>query len=133
MVGALWQLHPRACLPPLWRELTWPLRVTGWGGGPVPVARRSAEVLLIPGLFSGDAVLGRLRGHLSAAGHGVHGTGMAINLDCSERAVTDLVNTVRRITDACGQRVALVGHSRGGLFARSVAQRAPDEISGVVS
>jgi pimeloyl-ACP methyl ester carboxylesterase len=63
----------------------------------------------------------------------VHSTGIAANVDCSERAVGRLVSAVRRIAEEQCEPVALVGHSRGGLFARAVAQRAPDSVSGVIT
>ena len=133
MRAALWHLRPRACLPPLWREITWPLRAVGTLATPKPDVRTGVPVLLIPGLFAGDAALARLGAELAAAGHRVHAAGIGVNVDCAERGVSRVVDAVRRVADESGEAVALVGHSRGGLFARAVAQRRPQEVAGVVT
>jgi|SRR5829696_4196097 len=135
LTGTLTALRPRACLPPLWRELPAVLSTTT--ARSVTQAPRSAgaggPVLLIPGWLSGDLTLARLEHHLRAAGHATARSGITCNVDCSEAAVTRLVARVAALADARGERVALVGHSRGGLFARVIAVRRPDLVGGVVT
>src|SRR5687768_18385818 len=69
---------------------------------------------------------------LAAAGHPVHLSGITWNADCAEAAVGRLLVRVAAIADEHGRRVALVGHSRGGLFARVIARRRPELVSGIV-
>lgn len=91
------------------------------------------DVLLIPGMFSGDASLGALAAALEADGHATGFTGMRVNVDCSELAVQRLEAHAERVVGAREAPVALVGHSRGGLFARALAVRRPDLVHTVVS
>src|SRR5262249_48382620 len=42
-------------------------------------------------------------------------------------------NTIDREYDRSGRRLAIVGHSRGGHYARSLAARYPDRISHIVT
>jgi triacylglycerol lipase len=101
-------------------------------GGPTqPPAEH--PVLLIPGFLCGDDSLGMVASALEEAGHPVHLSGIAWNADCSEAAVVRLLERVAAVADEHGRRVALVGHSRGGLFARVIARRRPELISGVVA
>jgi triacylglycerol lipase len=90
-------------------------------------------VLLVPGLFAGDASLAPLAGNLRSHGWVVHPSGIRNNVGCSATLVEQLVTRLEAIAAEHGARVALVGHSRGGLLARAAAQRRPDLVSGVVT
>jgi triacylglycerol lipase len=90
-------------------------------------------VLLIPGFLCGDGSLWTLAAALRDGGHPVHPSGIACNADCAEAAVVRLLERVATLAERHQRRVALVGHSRGGLFARVVAHRRPDLISGIVA
>lgn len=90
-------------------------------------------MLLIPGFLCGDDSLGMVACGLQEAGHPVHLSGIRWNADCAEAAVVRLLERVAAVADEHGRRVALVGHSRGGLFARAIARRRPDLVSGVVA
>ena len=56
---------------------------------------------------------------------------MTRNVDCSEAAVSRLTRRLETLAQAGGTRVAIVGHSRGGMLARVVARRRPDLVAGV--
>jgi triacylglycerol lipase len=90
-------------------------------------------VLLIPGFVCGDGSLGALAALLSASGHVPHLSGLTCNVDCAEASVNRLADRLLRLVERHGSRMALVGHSRGGLFARVLAYRRPDLVSGVVT
>lgn len=137
LVGAVLSLRPRACLPPIWRELRsvapW-LRESAGVLGPVELADDTGEpVILVPGLFAGDWSLGPLREALRATGRDPHPSRITCNVDCSEATARRLLDRVEAVSAERGRRVALVGHSRGGLLARVVAQRRPDLVSGVIT
>lgn len=90
-------------------------------------------VLLIPGFLAGDSSLSVMSGWLRRIGHEPHGAGIASNVDCSDRAVDRLERTLLRLHVRTGRKVALVGHSRGGHFAKALAARHPDGVRAVVS
>jgi pimeloyl-ACP methyl ester carboxylesterase len=91
-----------------------------------------APVMTIPGCLAGDASLAVMRSWLSRIGYAAYGAGMSFNVACSERAVSDLERRLLRIASRAGRKVALVGHSRGGHFAKALARRRQDYVSAVV-
>ncbi|MDP8944210.1 MAG: alpha/beta hydrolase, partial [Actinomycetota bacterium] len=90
-------------------------------------------VMLIAGLFRGDRSLEFLAAFLRSAGFDACTGGIDRNLDCSEAMVERLSRRLETIVERRQQPVALVGHSRGGLFARVLARRRPELVSGVVT
>ena len=131
-MGSLTAAHllPRPLLPPIWRELA----VVARAPLPAPPRRgRGGPVVLVPGFLAGDRSLRGAIDALRAAGHEPHTAGIRWNVACSETAVDRLTATVEALAERDGRRVALVGHSRGGLFARVVAQRRPELVSSVIT
>jgi triacylglycerol lipase len=92
-----------------------------------------APVLLIPGFMAGDPSLSVMRGWLDRMGYAGAPSGIRFNVDCSDRALDRLEERAQRLHDRTGRRVALVGHSRGGHFAKALASRRPDLCSLAVS
>lgn len=92
-----------------------------------------APVILIPGLFAGDGSLEILSSWLRRMGYDARGSGILANVDCSDRALDRLERRVARVRGETGREVALIGHSRGGHFAKALAHRRPDWISSVIS
>lgn len=90
-------------------------------------------VLVLPGFLAGDESLLALRGWLRVIGYRPYVCGFRFNVDCSDRALELCeFHAARAFTDT-GRRVALIGHSRGGHFARALAARRPDLVSHAVS
>jgi triacylglycerol lipase len=97
--------------------------------------RRSHDaqpVLLIPGFMAGDASLAVLRHWLQRRGHRVSMSGIRANVDCAERVVSRLQEQLRALARDSGARVFLIGQSRGGALARSLAVRDPEIVCGLV-
>jgi pimeloyl-ACP methyl ester carboxylesterase len=92
-----------------------------------------APVVLIPGFLAGDASLRVMRSWLRRMGYRAHACGIFANVDCSDRAVDALERRVDELSERYGRRVALVGHSRGGHFAKALSSRRPDLVSSAVS
>ena len=92
---------------------------------------RGQPVLLIPGFLAGD---GRWRSW--RAGCAAPATGPAApgwwNVDCSGAALTRLEERLERLVTA-GPARRVVGQSRGGGFAKVLARRRPDLVSGIVT
>lgn len=98
-----------------------------------PRRRHDAQpVMLIPGFMAGDASLTILRHWLRRRGHPVWMSGIRANVDCSERAVNRLEAHLDEFASEAGRRVVLVGQSRGGALARSLAVRNAQKVSGLV-
>ena len=85
-------------------------------------------VLLIPGFMAGDASLAVLRAWLVRRGHRVEMSGMLANVDCAGRAVERLEGRLADFAERCGRPVAMIGQSRGGALARSLAVRRPESV-----
>jgi triacylglycerol lipase len=108
-------------------------------GDPVYVAQSGVPrgdgrpVVLLPGFLAGDRTLAVMRGWLGRLGYVPAGCGFVANVDCSDRALERVEAHVNDLHRHHGRRVALVGHSRGGHFARAMAARAPDRVSHAIS
>src|SRR3954469_10320290 len=92
-----------------------------------------APVLLIPGFLAGDNSLSVMAGWLRRIGYKPRASGIRFNFDCSNRMLLSLETRLERAADAAGREVALIGHSRGGHFAKALANRRPDLVSRVIS
>jgi len=90
-------------------------------------------VLLMPGFLAGDNSLAVMGGWLERMGYDPQPSGMVFNVDCSDRALDRVDRRVEELQRRHGRRVALVGHSRGGHYARALAHRRPDRVSHAVS
>jgi pimeloyl-ACP methyl ester carboxylesterase len=124
--------------PPLWRESRAGVeaavlfRSSVWrGGGVTPGDGR--PVLLIPGFMAGDGSLGTLTRWLRENGYHTRRAGIRVNVGCSSEACARLEERLEAFAETSGQRVALIGQSRGGVFARALAVRRPDLVSGIVT
>jgi pimeloyl-ACP methyl ester carboxylesterase len=122
----------------MWREsriafeLAGLLRSGVWRGDGVTDGGNQ-PVMLISGLLAGDNSLNFMARWLKNTGHRPCRAGIAVNVDCSQRAVERLENRLECLAEDSGQKVAIVGQSRGGSFARVLAVRRPDLVSGIVT
>lgn len=92
-----------------------------------------APVVAIPGFLAGDSSLAVMRDWLRRLGWDPRPSGILANVDCSDRALDRLERRVARIHVETGRQVALIGHSRGGHFAKALAHRRPEWVSSVIS
>ena len=103
-----------------------------WRGRGVPTGDGS-PVLLIPGFLSSDSSLSVMHRWLKRVGLRSHRAGIVWNADCAGRAVARLEQRLADIAGRSGRKVHIVGHSRGGLFARALASRCPEHIGQVIT
>ena len=116
-----WQAElARLLADPVWRGVDLPRG----DGGPV---------LLIPGFLAGDQSLSVMAAWLRKLGHRPRRAGISFNVACSDIAVDRLSKVLLHANLTSGRRVAIVGHSRGGHFARALAVRHPEQVSQVIS
>lgn len=102
-----------------------------WGLG-VP-SGDGAAVVLIPGLLGMDLGLFELHAWLNRLGYRPYFSGMGLAADCPNVLAQSLAETIEQAYAETGRRVHLVGHSLGGIFARSAAVRMADRIASVTT
>lgn len=116
-----WQAElARLLADPVWRGVDLPRG----DGGPV---------LLIPGFLAGDQSLSVMASWLRKLGHSPKRAGISFNVACSDIAVDRLSQVLQHANLRSGRKVAIIGHSRGGHFARALAVRHPDQVSQIIS
>ncbi|HEX9561885.1 MAG TPA: hypothetical protein VGA76_11705 [Candidatus Dormibacteraeota bacterium] len=114
------------------RELAALLRDPVFRGRGVPHGD-GRPVLLVPGFLSGDWALTVLRNWLERVGYHAYVSGIYFNVRASEHMIAGLRHRLAEIHATDPARVTLVGHSRGGLLAKVLAQRRPDAIEQVIA
>jgi triacylglycerol lipase len=125
-------------LPPLWREGRIGLEAAALMRDPVYRGEGVADadgqpVMLIPGFLAGDDSLGIMTRWLRRTGHHTRKAGIRSNVDCSAVALDRLEERLEAMAESRGQKVAIVGQSRGGNFAKVLGLRRPDLVSGIVT
>ncbi len=90
-------------------------------------------VLLVPGLLAGDDSLRIMARWLKGTGHRPSRAGIRLNVACSGAAIERLEDRLEELSRRHGSRVAVIGHSRGGSFAKVLAHRRPDLVSGLIT
>jgi triacylglycerol lipase len=122
----------------MWREGLAGIEAAGlfrsaiWRGAGVPHGN-GRPVLLIPGFLAGDGSLVTMTRWLRANGYRTQRAGIRSNVDCSSEACERLESRLEELAARSEQPVALIGQSRGGTFARALAARRPDLVSGIVT
>jgi triacylglycerol lipase len=115
-----------------WLEASELLRSTVWRGHGVPDGG-GLPVLLVPGFLAGDPSLSMMKRWLRARGYRPCTSQIRFNVDCTREAVERLERRLVEFTDRTGRPAAIVGQSRGGLFAKIMATRQPDRVAGIVT
>lgn len=123
--------------PQLWREASIALELASLVRDPIlrgeGVRHGGGQpVLLVPGFLAGDGSLATMTRWLRRTGHHTRKAGMRVNVDCSTAVADRLEIRLEELAERQGQRVAIVGQSRGGHFARVLSVRRPDLVSGIV-
>jgi pimeloyl-ACP methyl ester carboxylesterase len=90
-------------------------------------------VLVLPGLMASDVSTGALRRWVRTLGYPVVGWALGRNRGPTKEVVDELPRLVRRLGEEHGSPVTIIGQSLGGIFARRLAQRTPDEVRQVIT
>lgn len=101
-------------------------------GRGVPAGDGSA-VVLVPGLLCLDVYLSDLHRWLARIGYRPYFSGMDVVDDCPDLLASRLAETIERARAETGRRVHLIGHSLGGIFARSAAVQMPERVASVIT
>jgi triacylglycerol lipase len=93
-----------------------------------------AGVVVIPGFLGNDEYLGQLNGWLDRIGYRSYLTGINLNAECPNLLIRDrLAKIVDKAVRETGGKIHVIGHSLGGVIARSVANQRPNDIASVIT
>jgi pimeloyl-ACP methyl ester carboxylesterase len=94
----------------------------------------ASGVIIIPGFLSTDLYLMELHAWLQRIGYRSYFSGIGINAECPNLLVQRHLNeTIARARAETGRRIHLIGHSLGGVIARSVAGQRPRDVASVIT
>jgi pimeloyl-ACP methyl ester carboxylesterase len=124
---------------PLWQEALFGVEILLLHAAPayygVGVPRGDGSgVVIIPGFLGTDMYLMDMYAWLRRIGYQPYFSGIGLNAECPNllirRHLEETMNRARRET---GRRIHIIGHSLGGIIARSVAGQRPDDIASVIT
>jgi pimeloyl-ACP methyl ester carboxylesterase len=90
-------------------------------------------VLILPGFLAGDPSTAPLRSVLRSQGYWAHGWQLGRNLGPTPDVVDGLIERLDALHTRHGQPVSLIGWSLGGIYARRLARRSPDQVRQVIT
>ena len=90
-------------------------------------------VLVLPGWLASDRSTQALRWFLRDRGYHAHGWRLGRNDGPSPEIVSGLAARLDALRARHGRRVSLVGWSLGGIYARELARRRPDDVRQVIT
>jgi pimeloyl-ACP methyl ester carboxylesterase len=110
----------------------------GAAAGALPLLRWAPRgephpVLVLPGLLASDASTQALRTFVRRLGYPVVGWALGRNQGPSKEIEDELPRLVDRLAGEHGTAVSIIGWSLGGIFARTLARKAPRQVRQVVS
>ncbi len=93
-----------------------------------------SAVIIIPGFLGTDLYLTELHAWLARIGYRPYFSGIGINAECPNLLVQRHLNdTVNRALAETKRKIHLIGHSLGGVIARSIAGQRPKDIASVIT
>lgn len=93
-----------------------------------------SAVVLIPGFLTKDVFLKPLHSWLRRIGYRPFASGIGVNAECPNLLIKHyLDDTITKAVNETRRKVHLIGHSLGGVIARSVAVQRPGDIASVIS
>ena len=90
-------------------------------------------VLVLPGLGGDDMSTMPMRWFLSLLGYRTYGWELGVNRGLTHHATEGMARLVDELVVRHRQRISIVGWSLGGIFARGIARRVPDDIRQVIT
>ena len=91
-------------------------------------------VLVIPGFLGTDLYLMEMYAWLRRIGYHSYFSGIGLNAECPNLLIQRRLNdTIDRARMETGRKVHLIGHSLGGIIARSAASQRPNDIASVIT
>ena len=94
----------------------------------------NSGVVIIPGFLGTDLYLTELHQWLGRIGYQPYFSGVGINADCPNLLIQRHLNeTIKKALNESGRKVHLIGHSLGGVIARSIAGQRPKDVASVIT
>ncbi len=90
-------------------------------------------VLVLPGLLAGDMSTAVLRRFLRGRGYQAQGWDLGRNLGPTAEVIAELPRALDAAARRAGCRVSVIGWSLGGIYARQLARRHPDQVRQVIT
>jgi pimeloyl-ACP methyl ester carboxylesterase len=92
-----------------------------------------SAVVLVPGFLGTDSYLTQMRYWLERIGYRAYVSGIGLNADCPNILIQRRLNeNIEKALLKTERKIHLIGHSLGGIIARSVANQRPDEVASVI-
>jgi triacylglycerol lipase len=124
---------------PLWQEALFGVEILllhatpAYYGIGVPHGDGSG-VVIIPGFLGTDMYLMELYAWLRRIGYQPYFSGIGLNAECPNLLIRRHLNeTMDRARRETGRPMHIIGHSLGGIIARSVAGQRPDDVASVIT
>ena len=93
-----------------------------------------SAVVIIPGFLGTDLYLTELHAWLRRIGYRPYFSGIGINAECPNLLIQRRLNqTIEKALKETGRKIHLIGHSLGGVIARSVAGDRPKDVASVIT
>ena len=94
----------------------------------------ASGVVIIPGFLGTDMYLMELYAWLRRIGYRPYFSGIGLNAECPNLLIRRHLNeTMDRALQETGHPIHVIGHSLGGIIARSVAGQRPDDVASVIT
>jgi triacylglycerol lipase len=92
-----------------------------------------SAVIVVPGFMGTDLYLREMYEWLRRIGYSPYMSGIGRNAECLDVLVARLGKTVEKAQSETGGKIHLIGHSLGGILARSAASLRPDQVKSVIT
>jgi len=93
-----------------------------------------SAVIIIPGFLGTDLYLTEMHAWLRRIGYRPYFSGIGVNAECPNLLIQRRLNqTIETALSETGRKIHLIGHSLGGVIARSVAGQRPKEVASVIT
>ncbi|TAL35472.1 MAG: alpha/beta fold hydrolase [Alphaproteobacteria bacterium] len=91
-------------------------------------------VLVLPGMLTGDFFYKNFRRHIEEKGYRAHPWNNGVNMGLSRQTAARLKKRLEEVyAESGGQKVTLIGHSLGGIYARELAREFPEMVRDVIT
>ena len=93
-----------------------------------------SAVIVIPGFLGTDLYLSEFYAWLRRIGYAAYFSGIGVNAECPNLLIQRRLNqTIDMALQDTGRKIHLIGHSLGGVIARSVAGQRPKDVASVIT
>jgi triacylglycerol lipase len=93
-----------------------------------------SAVVVVPGFLGTDTYLAQLHSWLERIGYRPYFSGIGVNAHCPNLLIEYRINeNINKALQDTGRKIHIIGHSLGGIIARSIAAQYPNDIASVIT